>query len=79
LRREAPTIHAAPAGDRLSLQPHSFSHGPPPKATPGRVDAYRDLWDARLDRFGKALEAKRRARKKQGSGDVTNTLAPLGV
>jgi DNA-binding transcriptional ArsR family regulator len=31
------------------------------------LDAYRDLWESRLDRFGKALEAKQRARKSKSA------------
>lgn len=27
------------------------------------LESYRDLWESRLDRFGKALEAKQRARR----------------
>jgi DNA-binding transcriptional ArsR family regulator len=31
------------------------------------LDDYRVLWEARLDRFGKALEAKQRARKSKSA------------
>jgi DNA-binding transcriptional ArsR family regulator len=56
-------VQVRPDGQRryYSLRPEPF------RDLHAWLDDYRDLWEARLDRFGKALEAKQRAKKKSKS------------
>lgn len=57
--REAGFVQVRPDGQRrlYSLRPEPFQR------LDGWLDAYRELWETRLDRFGEALEEKRRARE----------------
>lgn len=59
---EAGFVQVRPEGQRrlYSLRPEPF------QAVDSWVSSYRKLWEARLDRFGEALERKQRA-KKQGA------------
>ena len=56
---DAGFVKMRPEGQRryYSLSPEPFAE------LDAWLDAYRGLWQARLDRFGKALEARRRAHK----------------
>jgi DNA-binding transcriptional ArsR family regulator len=56
---DAGFVQMRPEGPRryYSLRPEPF------RELDTWLEPYRDLWQARLDRFGKALEAKQRARK----------------
>lgn len=56
---EAGFVRVRPDGQRrlYSLRPEPF------QAVDDWVSSYRRLWEARLDRFGEALERKQRARK----------------
>lgn len=62
---EAGFVSARADGRRrlYSLRPEPF------RELDGWLASYRDLWEARLDRFGKALERRRakRRRKERGS------------
>lgn len=59
--REAGFVQVRPEGQRrlYSLRPEPFQQ------LDGWLDAYRELWDERLDRFGEALEQKRRTREQR--------------
>jgi DNA-binding transcriptional ArsR family regulator len=54
-------VQVRPDGQRrlYSLRPEPF------RELDGWVANYRSLWEARLDRFGEAVERKQRARVKQ--------------
>ena len=60
---EAGFVTMRPDGQRrlYSLRPEPF------RELDDWLAPYRRLWEARLDRFGKALEAKRKQRKSQQS------------
>jgi DNA-binding transcriptional ArsR family regulator len=60
---DAGFVQVRPEGQRryYSLRPEPF------RELDAWLDAYRDLWEARLDRFGKALEARQRARKSKSA------------
>lgn len=57
--RDAGFVQMRPDGQRrlYSLRPEPF------RELEDWLDRYRDLWESRLDRFGKAVEDKRRIRK----------------
>lgn len=59
--REAGFVQVRPEGQRrlYSLRPEPFLE------LDGWLDAYRELWETRLDRFGEALEQKRRTRERE--------------
>jgi DNA-binding transcriptional ArsR family regulator len=59
--QEAGFVSMRPEGQRrlYALQPEPFEQ------IDGWLAGYRELWEARLDRFGAALEARRDARKEQ--------------
>jgi DNA-binding transcriptional ArsR family regulator len=59
---EAGFVAMRPDGQRrlYSLRPEPF------RELDRWLAGYRDLWEARLDRFGAALEARRKKNKKEG-------------
>jgi DNA-binding transcriptional ArsR family regulator len=58
---DAGFVRVRPDGQRryYSLRPEPF------RELHAWLDSYRDLWDARLDRFGRALETKQKARTRK--------------
>lgn len=64
---EAGFVQVRPEGQRryYSLRPEPF------EALDAWLTGFRHLWDARLDRFGKALAKKQRARKHTPSKETS--------
>lgn len=70
--REAGFVQVRPDGQRrlYSLRPEPFQQ------LDGWLDAYRELWEERLDRFGEARDGKRRACEQRNEQDEPKKETP---